>query len=93
MKTFVKDPDATLDYSVDWSLFLAGADDDTILTATWVDYDTDDLTVTDAGHQAGVHTGFISGGTLGSTYTVTSRITTAGGRINDETIVLLIRET
>ena len=92
MKTFVQDPDATLDYSVDWTRFLAGADDDTITTAVWADYDVA-LTVVDAGHTAGVHTGFISGGTLGENYTVTSRITTAGGRINDETIVILIRET
>ena len=31
--TFTKDPDAVLDYSVDWSLWLAG---DEISTSEWI---------------------------------------------------------
>lgn len=91
MRTYVKDPDATLDYSVNWSAFLAGSGDDTIVTAIWVA--PVGVTVTDSGHSGGIHTGFISGGTLGESYTVTSRITTTGGRINDSSFILLIRET
>lgn len=92
MRTYVKDPDATLDYSVDWSQFLAGSDGDSISTAAWLEA-SGDLTITDSGHSSGIHTGFISGGTLGESYTVTSRITTTGGRINDSSFILLIRET
>ena len=89
----MKDPDATLDYSVDWSRFLAGAGGDAIYDAEWVGYDSEDITVTDMGFSDGIHTAFVSGGEIGEVHKVTSRITTAGGRINDETIILLIRET
>ena len=33
MKWFIKDPDATLDFTVDWSLYLGT---DTIKTAVWI---------------------------------------------------------
>lgn len=91
MKTFVKDPDAKLDYSVDWNNFL-DAVNDTISTAEWVS-DNVAITVDDAGHLNGFHTAFISDGVLDANYTITSRITTTGGRINDSSFVILIKET
>lgn len=80
MKTYVKDPDASKDYAVDWSAWLAT---DTIATVTWLvpdglthDSGSDSHTTTEA-------TIWLEGGTVGQFYVVTSRITTAGGREDD----------
>lgn len=89
MTTYKKDPDATLDYTIDWTEWLS-AIDDTISTSTWVaqaglTVDSDTNTTTTA-------TAFVSGGTAGTTLTLTNRITTAGGRTDDRSITLKIVE-
>lgn len=82
-----KDPDEVLDYQIDWSDRLGA---DTIATTTWVvpsgitkDSDTNDDTTT---------TIWLSGGTTGETYSLTNRITTAGGRTMDQSVRLKIAE-
>lgn len=89
MTTYKKDPDATLDYTIDWTEWLS-AIDDTISTSTWVaqaglTVDSDTNTTTTA-------TAFVSGGTAGTTLTLTNRITTVGGRTDDRSITLKIVE-
>ena len=86
--TFVKDPDAVLDYQINWATYLASGD--TISTSTWVvptgitkDSDTNATTTT---------TIWISGGTAGTTYTFTNRIVTASGRTDDRSIVIQVQE-
>ena len=91
MKTFTKDPDAKLDYTVDWTDFLAAASD-TISASSFIS-SSDDLTLEDESMLDGIHTVFVSGGTLNEVYRVTSRIETVGGRINDNSLRLLIKET
>ncbi len=78
MKVFEKDPDDILDYTRKASKFLGS---DTISTSTWVldsgitkDSDTNDTNSA---------TIWLSGGTAGSTYTVTNRIVSSGGRSKD----------
>lgn len=86
-----KDPDAKLPYGVDWSKWLAN-EGDTASVAVWTvpagltkeSSPAESLT-------AGVATVWISGGTLGQSYEVVCRLTTAAGRIKDQTIVLLIK--
>lgn len=82
-----KDPDAVLDYVIDWETYLDG---DTIATSEWEvddgitkDSDTNDTTTA---------TIWLSGGTAGEDYEVTNRITTAGGRTDDRTIKIKIKE-
>ena len=82
-----KDPDAVLDYSVNWSHWLDG---DEIATSTWIVPDgltqaTDTFTKTLA-------TVWISGGTADVEYTVTNRITTVAGRTDDRSMILVCRE-
>lgn len=89
LKTFKKDPSATLDYIVDWD-----ADDwlgtDTITgTPVWtvpsgIVKDSQSNTTTTA-------TAWISGGSHGSDYDVACKITTAGGRTDERTIRLQVR--
>lgn len=83
--TFTKDPNATLDYKVDWEAWLDG---DTIATSAWtvpdgLTADADSNTTTSA-------TVWLSGGTEGTTYTVLNRVTTAAGRTDDRSILIRV---
>jgi hypothetical protein len=80
---YVKDPDAILDYRFDWSDWLDG---DTIVTAAATV--TTGATLASQSNTTTAHTVWISGGTAGTRYTVTSRITTAAGRTDDRSIIL-----
>ena len=91
MTNFVKDPDAILDYSIDWSNWLGN---DTIDTSTWVAEspliiisasDVIDATNT-------ITTVFVSGGVVNNKYNLTNHIITAGGREDDRTITIIIKE-
>ena len=85
--TFYKDPNAVLDYQIDWETWL---DSDTISTSTWTvptgitkDSDTNSTTTT---------TIWLSGGTAGTSYTLLNRVVTAGGRTDDRSITIIVRE-
>lgn len=84
---FLKDPDAVLDYQIDWEDWLDG---DTISSSSWTVADgitevTDTNTTTTA-------TIWLSGGTDGASYNVVNRIVTAGGRTEDRTITIVCQE-
>lgn len=87
--TAVKDPDARLDYTWDWSAWLTAASD-TLATATVTPSGT--LTATVPVLAAGKVTSFISGGTAGATETAACRVTTAAGRIDERTLYLKIKQ-
>lgn len=83
---FLKDPNAVLDYVVDWTTWLGT---DTIVTSTWtvpagITKDSDSKTNTAA-------TIWLSGGTENTDYACVNRITTAGGRTEDQTITIKCR--
>jgi hypothetical protein len=82
-----KDPNAVLDYIIDWTDWLNG---DTITDSAWIvptgitkesENFTDEKT-----------TIWISGGTAGTTYLVINRITTGSGRINDQSFKIYLKE-
>lgn len=83
---FSKDPEAVLDYQLDWSSWLPAGD--TIATSTWVvpvgitkNSDTKDATTT---------TIWLSGGTEGTLYQLVNRVVTTEGRTEDQTVVVMI---
>jgi len=83
-----KDPDAILDYHVDWSNWLV--ENDTISTSQWlVD---DDLTIIAEAFGNQTTTVWISGGETGRLHGMTNRIATSAGRIDDRTISIFIEE-
>lgn len=84
--TVYKDPDALLDYGFDWSLWLQPGD--TISSSTW--QVEDGLTASTPSHTATTTTVWLSGGTAGRSYQVTNRITTAGGRTDERTMVVRV---
>ena len=89
LKTFNHDPDANLDYSVNWEDWLED-DDDTISSVVWVV--PDGMTKTSQSSTDTIATVWLSGGTEGQQYNVVCRITTAGGRTEDRTIRLKVVE-
>ncbi len=86
---FTKDPDAVLDYLWDWSEWLTAVGD-TIDTVTFLP-DTG-ITVESFTHTGTSATAWISGGTAGSSYSVTCRVMTAGGRTDDRTATFKITD-
>jgi len=86
---FTKDPQAILDYTVNWGDNWLGSD--TIATGTWIitptglkkvseTYDDDKCVV------------WVSSGTVGQTYYLTNRITTAAGRTDERTISIMVKQ-
>lgn len=78
---YEKDPNATLDYTEDWRLWLG---DDILFSSAWVL----PAGVVNAGesHSATTATLWISGGVAGSSYSVYNQITTINGRTDKRTI-------
>lgn len=81
MTHFLKDPDSTLDYTLDWEEWLAG---DTISSSTWAV--PADMTEEDASETATTATVWLSGGLSGVTYAVVNQIATAGGRVDQRSL-------
>lgn len=84
---FAKDPDATLDYIVDWSDWLST---DTISTSTWT-VPTGVTKVTDTKTDTSA-TIWVSGGTAGTNYALANKIVTAAGRTEEKSITLRVRQ-
>jgi len=92
----IKDPNSTLDYSFDWSDFLAGQDggpNDTIADVEWtvpaaISYSELSNTTTAATIWL---EGLTDTGVLGQEYYLKCTVTTAGGRISDFTVPVTIR--
>ncbi|WP_445520410.1 phage fiber-tail adaptor protein [Streptomyces sp. NEAU-174] len=87
---FVKDPQALLDYTWDWSAWLADVSD-TISTATV----TVPAGLTAVGAPTVGDTAVtqrVSGGTVDAAYAMVCQITTAGGLIDERSIYLTIGE-
>ena len=84
-----KDPDAVLDFFIDWSAWL---DADTISVSQWIIEPTGELTVDTSTESNGVTTVWLSGGVDGKRYLVTNRITTVGNRTDDRYQMLTVSE-
>lgn len=84
-----KDPNEVLDYSIDWTARLAS---DTISTSTWIVPTgiVKDSDIIAAGNK--ITWIWLSGGTAGTKYTLTNRVTTVGGRTYDQSVDLKVKE-
>lgn len=83
MPAIPRDPDSILDYTVDWSNWLAPLAD-VIVSVVWVP--SSGITVESFSNTSATATAFVSGGVADADEFVTCRITTAGGRTDDRTI-------
>ena len=86
---FTKDPDANLDFSIDWTDWLDVVSD-TISSVVWTV--PSGITKTDESNTTTVATIWLSGGTVGTKYAIVGRITTAAGRVDDRTIEIVIKQ-
>ena len=84
-----KDPGSVLDYEIDWSSWLA--DGETIVSSEW-SVEDDSAAIDSSTHTDTAATAWVSGGTVGVRLTVTNRITTTLGRIDERSIVLKIKD-
>lgn len=87
MTPFIHDPQAVLDYVVDWSTYLGA---DTISTSSWtadsgITVESDEFDDTST-------TIWLSGGTRNHRYGLTNHILTAGGRDDEWTIYVLVKQ-
>lgn len=83
---FVKDPDAALFYGFDWSEWLASGE--TISNSTWTV--AAGITGTSPGYTTTSTSIKLSGGTDGSIYNVTNRITTSSGQVDERTLRIMV---
>lgn len=87
--TILKDPNAVLDYIIDWTTWLDDVPD-TISSASVVT--PVGITCNSSSISGKMVIMWISGGTAGVTYQVACRIVTVGGRTDDRSIYLKIVE-
>ncbi|AZG48854.1 phage fiber-tail adaptor protein [Gordonia insulae] len=89
--TIEKDPNAKLDYGINWSDWLRPGD--TITASTWTVTGPDAALVnSDPGFTTTEATVWLAGGTLGKTYDAVNHITTAQGREDDRTLKVRIEQ-
>lgn len=86
MQKFYKDSDAVLDYTVDWTEWLAASE--TISTSVWTVQTG--LTVDSSSNTSFVGTVWLSGGVVGTTYTAANKITTNQGRTDERTLEIRV---
>ena len=88
MSSYIKDPQAMLDYVFDWEPWLATGETitaSTITATTGITVDSDTFTNTAV-------TYWLSGGTLNARYTIINHITTSAGRQDDRTDSVTIHD-
>lgn len=89
LNTFIKQPAEVLDYDIDYSGSLDAGDSivaKTVIADTGISVDTSLIV---GGNTVKI---WISGGTNGATYKVTSRVTTAAGRVREDEIKIKVKE-
>ena len=73
-----KDPEATLDYSLDWSTWMPSGD--SVNTSSWAVTspagDSDPIVVSSNSKSNDICTAVLTGGTAGNSYTITNTIAT-----------------
>lgn len=87
LATFSKDPQATLDYRVNWAPWLGT---DTISAVTWTV--PSGITQTATSNTTTTATVWLAGGEAGTDYTVTCRVTTTAGRVDERSIVISVAQ-
>ena len=87
-QSFIKDPDATLDYMVDWTDQLASGD---YIVSAAVSVDPG-ITLHAQTFTSASHTIWLRAGTVGGRYKARSKIWTQGTRVDERTITIIVRE-
>jgi hypothetical protein len=89
MKAFVKDPQARIDYTFDWGPWLRT---DTITASSWVADSPLTVAIGSETYTDTTTTLYLTGGDEGGDYMVTNHIVTAGGRIDERSMQIKVRQ-
>ena len=89
--TKTKDPADRLDYTIDYSTQLR-RETDTIAGSTWTVPAGLTFNPAEASFSTTAATAWISGGTAGTDYIVTNRITTTEGRVYERSFTLRVKD-
>jgi hypothetical protein len=92
MTLLLKDPDAILDYSIDWGAEYLGGD--LLATSEWSVTPDEPAGVSVVGSDFDATTSTVkaAGGNVGRLYTVTNHIVMASGRVDNRSIVLRVEK-
>lgn len=85
---YEKDPLAVLDYGWDWGTAGWLASGETIASSTWTA--TAGITMQTPTNTATTTTVWLAGGTVGTPYTITNKITTSAGRTDERYFTVLV---
>lgn len=89
IKLFYKDPDAVLDYAMDWSTWLASGEN---ISTYVVTADSSLITISTHSISSAVVTAWLSGGHVGQTYTVAVKVVTSGSRTDERSFKVKIKQ-
>ena len=91
MSFYLTDPDARVDYAIDWALYLDGQ---TILASAWsVDPDEDGgIAVDEASFETARTAARLSGGIVGRSYWVSNLVTLSDGSADARSLILRVEE-
>ena len=85
MKQFIKDPDAVLDYKMDWTAWLG--ETDVIVASSW-EVDSNEIVVNSDSFTDTDTTVWLSGGLNRKKYLITNSIETDDGRKDDRSFLI-----
>ena len=88
IQKYFKDPQAVLDYLIDWTPWLNG---DTIIDSSF-SVNSTNLIIDSSSFTTSSATVWLSGGIIGETYIVTNHITTFAGREDDHSFRIIIKD-
>ena len=88
----VKDPDASLPFGFDWSSWVTTGDSvaSCTVSVTSPSGDGSPITAGTPSVSSNISSAVLSAGTAGNSYTVTFRVTTASGYIDDRSIFIRV---
>jgi len=90
MQVHLKDPGASLDYSINWGGgYLQPGE--TVADSVWTIF-PGDMTQVSASHTPATATVTVSGGAAGRIYLLTNRITTSADRIDERSITVRVEQ-
>lgn len=84
----IKDPDAVLDWRWDWSQWLSDGESITVSTMLV----SAGIVLDSSGFSPTSTTAWLSGGTQGTTYSVTNQVETSAGRKDNWTITIRVQQ-
>ena len=91
MSFLLKDPDAVLDYRIDWGADYL-AEGELLAASEWsvAPDEAGGITIGGSDFDASTSTAKAAGGVAGHLYNLVNRITTAAGRIDDRSILIRV---